>query len=479
VLHGGLTDIEQQDIVSDFKKASSPVRVLITGDLASEGVNLHAQCNELVHYDIPWSLIRIEQRNGRIDRYGQRKPPQITTLLLSPATEAFSGDLRVLSRLIEKEHEAHTALGDAASLMGKFDVEAEEEEIRKVLAGQATLDDVVADAQAVKAEDSISGLLARIMASATAPAPRPAGDAVPAATSLYRSQAAFLTDALAEAYQTPEAAVTAGGVGWRDYGAQQIVELIPPPDLRQRLEVLPQTYLSERKVLHGFKLVTSEERGKALLAEALTDESDSSWPEAHYLGPLHPVIDWAADRAMASLGRNQVFAVRGNVDNPTVLLLGTLTNRRGQVVASSYLTAEFPNPANPAFCMITPHESATAMTAEVGFAGPASNPGPVAGTDELRPLIASAVRAVGTEMSAVFGAAQDAITRRVQEWSRRAVDWDEDADALIQRRDLIQRRVSVHKEKEIADRMVPERQLVRPLLVVVPAGHRVAGAGEE
>jgi superfamily II DNA/RNA helicase len=61
VLHGGLTDIEQQDIVSDFKKASSPVRVLITGDLASEGVNLHAQCHELVHYDIPWSLIRIEQ----------------------------------------------------------------------------------------------------------------------------------------------------------------------------------------------------------------------------------------------------------------------------------------------------------------------------------------------------------------------------------------------------------------------------------
>ena len=147
--------------------------MLITGDLASEGVNLHSQCHELMHYDIPWSLIRIEQRNGRIDRYGQRKPPQITTLLLSPATEAFSGDLRVLSRLIEKEHEAHTALGDAASLMGKYDVEAEEEEIRKVLAGKATLDDIVKDAQAVKAEDSITGLLARIMASATAPAPRP------------------------------------------------------------------------------------------------------------------------------------------------------------------------------------------------------------------------------------------------------------------------------------------------------------------
>ena len=84
ILHGGLTDIEQQSIVDNFKQASSPIRVLITGDLASEGVNLHAQCHELIHYDIPWSLIRIEQRNGRIDRYGQRHPPQITTLLLNP-----------------------------------------------------------------------------------------------------------------------------------------------------------------------------------------------------------------------------------------------------------------------------------------------------------------------------------------------------------------------------------------------------------
>ena len=78
-----------------------------------------------------------------IDRYGQRHPPQITTLLLDPDTEAFPGDLRVLSRLIAKEHEAHTALGDVASLMGKYDVGQEEEEIRRVLAGQAALDEVV------------------------------------------------------------------------------------------------------------------------------------------------------------------------------------------------------------------------------------------------------------------------------------------------------------------------------------------------
>ena len=282
----------------------------------------------------------------------------------------------MLSRLIEKEHEAHSALGDAASLMGKYDVGAEEDEIRKVLAGKASLDDVVKDTQAVKAEDSVAGMLARIMAGAAAAPGRRPGPADDAAgqSSLYPSQVAFLRDALEEAYKTPAAPVAAGGVGWRDYGPQQIVELVPPPDLRQRLEVLPQSYLAERKVVERFKLVTSKARGKALLADALTDESESSWPEAHYLGPLHPVIDWAADRAMASLGRNQVFAARGDVEHPTILLLGTLTNRRGQVVASSYLTAEFPNPANPAFCMVTPHESATAMAAAVGYAETASNP---------------------------------------------------------------------------------------------------------
>jgi superfamily II DNA or RNA helicase len=333
ILHGGLTDDEQQTIVDNFKQTSSAIRILITGDLASEGVNLHGQCNELIHYDIPWSLIRIEQRNGRIDRYGQRKPPQITTLLLNLETEAFSGDLRVLSRLIDKEHEAHTALGDAASLMGKYDVGAEEDEIRKVLAGKARLDDVVKDAAAVRAEDSVTGLLARIMALPAPPATTvpadpaaPASGATAAQSSLYPSQVAFLDDALNEAYKTPAAAVATGGVDWRTYVPQSIVELTPPPDLRQRLEVLPQSYLADRKVAERFKLVTSKERGKELLVAALSDESDSSWPEAHYLGPLHPVIDWAADRAMASLGRNQVFAARGEVEHPTVLLLGTLTN---------------------------------------------------------------------------------------------------------------------------------------------------------
>src|SRR6266536_3461160 len=81
VLHGGLPDLEQQEVVEEFALADSQVRLLLTGDIASEGVNLHRQCHHLIHFDLPWSLITIEQRNGRIDRYGQRHSPEIRALL--------------------------------------------------------------------------------------------------------------------------------------------------------------------------------------------------------------------------------------------------------------------------------------------------------------------------------------------------------------------------------------------------------------
>ncbi len=141
----------------------------MTSDIASEGVNLHLQCHELIHYDIPWSLIRIEQRNGRIDRYGQKHPPSITTLLLSPSTTQFAGDLKVLQKLIEKEHEAHKALGDSASLMGEYDVKAEEDAIREVLAGRKQLEDVVRSVDEVITGGGVEGLLAQLFAHTSAP----------------------------------------------------------------------------------------------------------------------------------------------------------------------------------------------------------------------------------------------------------------------------------------------------------------------
>lgn len=481
ILHGGLTDAEQQEIVESFKLESSPIRVLVTGDVASEGVNLHLQCHELIHFDIPWSLIRIEQRNGRIDRYGQRHRPQITTLLLEPDSDSFSGDIRVLTRLLEKEREAHTALGDVASLMGKYDVAAEEEEIRKVLAGEKTLDEAVGSPAEIT--DPIAAMLARIAALPATPVPDaaqpttggPDGDAgtdggttQPGVTGggLFPDDAVFLREALHEVFETPGADVAVRGVRWREYPQQQIVELVPPDDLRSRLEVLPQGYLADRKITETFKLATTTARGAALLRAALSAGSDSTWPEAHYLGPLHPVLDWAADRALGQLGRNQVYAVRGEVESPTVLLIGTLTNKRGQVVASCPVSVEYPDPAS-LFSIVTPHASAVEMVEAAGLRGELSNPGPVAAPN-LDEYVRHAVGEAEKTMAQVFEAAARSAERRVSDWSVRVNAWEQTADSLAQRLDLKQRRLSVSEESLLAQKMAPDRRLIRPLVLVLP-----------
>ena len=54
-----------------------PVRILLATDAASEGIDLQNHCHRLVHYDIPLNPNRLEQRNGRIDRYGQTARPEV------------------------------------------------------------------------------------------------------------------------------------------------------------------------------------------------------------------------------------------------------------------------------------------------------------------------------------------------------------------------------------------------------------------
>ena len=54
-----------------------PVRILLATDAASEGIDLQRHCHRLVNYDIPFNPNRLEQRNGRVDRYGQQHDPEI------------------------------------------------------------------------------------------------------------------------------------------------------------------------------------------------------------------------------------------------------------------------------------------------------------------------------------------------------------------------------------------------------------------
>lgn len=84
------------------------IQVLVATEAAGEGINLQ-YCNILFNYDIPWNPNRLEQRMGRIHRYGQKKNCLIFNFV---ATNTIEG--RVLQRLLEKLQEIRDALDDDA-----------------------------------------------------------------------------------------------------------------------------------------------------------------------------------------------------------------------------------------------------------------------------------------------------------------------------------------------------------------------------
>ena len=73
-IYGGLARDQREKIKAAFQADpdDSPVRILLATDAASEGLNLQNHCSRLIHYEIPWNPNRLEQRNGRVDRHGQR-----------------------------------------------------------------------------------------------------------------------------------------------------------------------------------------------------------------------------------------------------------------------------------------------------------------------------------------------------------------------------------------------------------------------
>src|SRR5205807_5104915 len=73
-MYGGMDSKDRERIKAAFQTdpKQSPVRILLATDAASEGIDLQSHCSRMIHFEIPWNPNRLEQRNGRIDRHGQK-----------------------------------------------------------------------------------------------------------------------------------------------------------------------------------------------------------------------------------------------------------------------------------------------------------------------------------------------------------------------------------------------------------------------
>lgn len=74
MIYGGMPNEQREPIKAAFQAHpdESKVRILLATDAASEGLNLQNHCSKLIHIEIPWNPNRMEQRNGRVDRHGQK-----------------------------------------------------------------------------------------------------------------------------------------------------------------------------------------------------------------------------------------------------------------------------------------------------------------------------------------------------------------------------------------------------------------------
>ena len=136
LFHGGLSDIEQQSMVEKFGKEDSDVKVMIASDAGAAGVNLHYYCHHLFNYDIPWSIITLDQRNGRIDRYKQRQTPYIYYLIARSDIPGLKTDLHIIEKLKTKEEEVYNSIGkegDPAAVFRLYDTKREEREVTKAI----------------------------------------------------------------------------------------------------------------------------------------------------------------------------------------------------------------------------------------------------------------------------------------------------------------------------------------------------------
>jgi superfamily II DNA or RNA helicase len=161
-LHGSMLPDERESVKAAFQAHPdvSQVRILLATDAASEGIDLQNHCNYLIHVEIPWNPNVMEQRNGRIDRHGQKED---AVFIWHPVGKGFSaraadrfvkpgdvaGDHEYLMRAVLKIDTIREDLGSVGPVIARQIEEA-------MLGRRSGLDTASAEAKAAKARTFVT-----------------------------------------------------------------------------------------------------------------------------------------------------------------------------------------------------------------------------------------------------------------------------------------------------------------------------------
>jgi len=342
-LDGAVKDVDQIDIVNSFNRADGPLRLLLCSDVASEGLNLHHCSHRLIHFDIPWSLMVFQQRNGRVDRYGQTTAPQIHYLLSEAADPAVRGDQRVLAILIRKDEVASRNLGDPSEFQSGDTIEAQEADTATQFELDAQGDDAATadpldfeaimaqlargetDAPASQRQDTLMRFDPQRPPTERADLPERTVDA----RAVYPDARSFLTAGL-------DWLAGDGQLVWSNEDALVRITTAPA-DLQTIAERLPREAIPENL---AFELTDDTARIFEDMREA-RDAEDGSFGHLQFLWPQHPVMDWLRTRVSDAFGRHAAPVMRlpGTLAKGEhwYLAHGGFPNRRGQALIQDHV----------------------------------------------------------------------------------------------------------------------------------------------
>jgi len=112
ILFGGSEAKHRRYVKDEFNDPLSQLRILLATDVASEGLNLQTSCRYVIHQEIPWNPMRLEQRNGRVDRHGQSRNVTVFHFVSDQIQ-----DLEFLDFIVRKVNTVREDLGSTGAVL--------------------------------------------------------------------------------------------------------------------------------------------------------------------------------------------------------------------------------------------------------------------------------------------------------------------------------------------------------------------------
>ena len=346
-LDGSMSDVDLMGIIEEFGNEKSPLRLLIATDVASEGINLHYLSHRLIHFDIPWSLMALQQRNGRIDRYGQEEQPQIRYLLTRSNNSRMDEVERIIQVLLVKDEQAVKNIGDPSVFIGVFDVDEEIKIVSEAIEAGTSADDFANSLEPKQPEDDGFDFFALLDEPVEETVKSDAGtrrhgdtekgryeEKLEEMPSLFEDDFSYVKAALEQFKQEQDLQLNI-------VEDELLIELTMPKELRDRYKRFPKEILPDKN--EPLRLSAD----KKAIARDLEESrrAEDSWSSLQYLWELHPVVTWLNDRGVTLFGRHQapVITLRDTLAPQEVVFIisGVIPNRRGQPLINKWLGVVF------------------------------------------------------------------------------------------------------------------------------------------